>query len=122
MQLSQKHLTAILTTSLRAFREEIDPDITATRILTLLVVADEPGIQQVDLERALGAASSTVSRNILDLSVFKRNKTPGPDFLEQRTDPMYRKRNLVFPTSKALHWLSALTQRVNNSIKTWGGA
>lgn len=119
MQLTQKDLTSILTTALQAFREEIDPDITATRILTLLAVADAPGIQQVDLERALGgAASSTVSRNILDLSSYKRNREPGPDFLEQRPDPMYRKRNLVYPTTKALHWLSALTQRVNRKLHT----
>lgn len=113
MKLTQKDLTTILTTAMQSFRDEIDPDITATRILTLLVVSDSPGMQQVDLERALNASSSTVSRNILDLSAYKRNKEPGPDFLEQRPDPMYRKRNLVYPTTKALHWLAALTQKVN---------
>ncbi|WP_295842485.1 hypothetical protein [uncultured Xanthomonas sp.] len=117
MQLSQKDLTAILKTALSAFREEIDEDITATRILTLLSVVDEPGIQQVDLERALGGLSpSAVSRNVLDLSSLKRNREPGPDFLDQRPDPAYRKRNLIFPTTKALHWLASLTERVNRKV------
>lgn len=117
MQLSQKDLTVILKTALNAFREEIDEDITATRILTLLAVVDEPGIQQVDLERVLGGlASSSVSRNVGDLSSIKRNREPGPDFLEQRPDPAYRRRNLVFPTAKALHWLASLTERVNRKV------
>ncbi|MDX5515121.1 hypothetical protein [Stenotrophomonas sp. RG-453] len=117
MNLSQKELTVILTTALSAFREEIDEDITATRILTLLTVVDEPGIQQVDLEKALGGLSpSAVSRNVLDLSQIKRNREPGPDFLEQRSDPAYRKRNLIFPTAKALHWLSSLAERVSRKM------
>ena len=117
MNLSQKELTAILTTALSAFREEIDEDITTTRILTLLAVVDEPGIQQVDLERVLGGLSpSAVSRNVLDLSSIKRNREPGPDFLEQRPDPAYRKRNLIFPTTKALHWLASLAERVNRKV------
>lgn len=117
MQLSQKELTVILKTALNAFREEIGEDVTATRILTLLAVVDEPGIQQVDLERALGGlAPSSVSRNIGDLSSLKRNREPGPAFLEQRPDPAYRRRNLVFPTAKALHWLASLTERVNRKV------
>ncbi|WP_445392401.1 hypothetical protein ACUDTL_16955 [Stenotrophomonas pavanii] len=117
MNLTQKELTVILTTALSAFREEIDEDITATRILTLLAVVDEPGIQQVDLEKVVGGLSpSAVSRNVLDLSQIKRNREPGPDFLEQRSDPAYRKRNLIYPTAKALHWLSALADRVGRKM------
>lgn len=117
MKIKQNQLIAILSAALKAFREEVDHDITATRIMTLLVVVNEPGIQQVDLERALGGLSpSAVSRNVLDLSSVKRNREPGPDFLEQRPDPMYRKRNLIYPTAKALHWLNTVTERVNRKV------
>lgn len=119
MELTQKQLIAILQTALSAFRAEVDEDITATRILTLLAVAEQPGIAQTDLEKALdGLSASAVSRNLLDLSSYKRNKTPGPDFLQQRPDPMYRKRHLVYPTSKAEDWLAALAARVSEAVSS----
>lgn len=117
MQLTKQQLIAILKPALAAFRSEVDEDITATRILTLLEVVSQPGIPQADLERALdGLSASAVSRNLLDLSSYKRNKTPGPDFLQQMPDPMHRKRHLVYPTHKAEQWLTVLTAKVNAAV------
>lgn len=117
MNITQKELVAILQVTLTAFRKEIGEDVTALRILTLLAVVEEPGIPQLDLEKVLGGvASSTVSRNILDLTRIKRNKDRGPDLLEQRIDPMYRKRNTVYPTPKAMELVSDLTAEVNAKV------
>ena len=115
MTLSKHDLIAVLTTALSSFREEFDSEITASRILTLLAVSENPGIQQVDVERFVrGLSASAVSRNILDWSDVTTNRKPGPGFLEQRPDPEYRRRNIVYPTAKALHWLEQLTKAVND--------
>lgn len=117
MQLTQKQLIAILQSALAAFRSDVDSDISAARILTLLAVADQRVIPHADLERELdGLSASAVSRILLDLSNLKRDRTPGPDLVQQIPDPAYRKRNLVYPTQKAQQWLMSLTDQVNQAI------
>lgn len=117
MTLSKHDLIEVLTAALSSFREEFDSEITASRILTLLAVSENPGIQQVDVERYVrGLSASAVSRNILDWSDVTTNRKPGPGFLEQRPDPEYRRRNIVYPTAKALHWLEQLSKTVNERL------
>ncbi len=117
MNLTKQELTEILTETLTAFREEFDGDITASRILTLLAVSDHPGMQQIDVaDYVKGLSASAISRNLVDWGDHTTARKPGPGFIEQRPDPMYRRRNLVYPTTKALHWLEQLTGRINAKL------
>lgn len=111
-QLSQEQVLGVLTSALTAFRE-LDPDITAARILTLLSVVRNPGMQQLDLgQHVKGLSTSAISRNVLDWSNFTSARKPGPDFITQAPDPMFRKRNLLYPTVKGLQWVEQMTKKV----------
>lgn len=113
MELNQQQLVAILTAALQQFREEIDPDITASRILTYLTVVKTPGIPQLEIANVLkGMSMSGVSRNVLDVTEKNSYYKPGPGLIVQQPDPEYRKRNLLYPTVKGQHWIEKLTKTV----------
>lgn len=117
MEITQEQLIAILQSALGAFREEFDSDITAARILTLLSIVQHPGMQQRDLTTFVkGLSQSAASRNILDWSDVNSARKAGPGFVEQRTDPMFRKRNLLYPTSKGHEFVKRLTNAVSASL------
>jgi len=118
MDITQDQLLQILQTTLGAFREEFDSDISAARILTLLSIVQNPGMQQKDLaDHVKGLSQSAASRNILDWSSVNSSRKAGPDFVEQRNDPMYRKRNLLYPTAKGHQFVTRLTANVNAAVK-----
>ena len=116
MEITQEQLIAILQSALGAFREEFDSDITAARILTLLSIVQHPGMQQRDLTTFVKELSIGSVRNILDWSDVNSARKAGPGFVEQRTDPMFRKRNLLYPTSKGHEFVKRLTNTVSASL------
>lgn len=116
--LSQQQLVAVLRAALSHFRNELDPEITASRILTYLAVVDSPGIQQADIPQILnGVSSSGASRNILDLTSTTSARKPGPNLIVQQSDPMYRKRHLLYLTPTGQQWAADLTAHVANVTK-----
>jgi DNA-binding MarR family transcriptional regulator len=113
-QLTPDELLKVLHTALETFREDFDGDILASKILTLTAVAQNPGLQQVDVGRHVkGATTSSISRNVMDWSELDKNRKPGPEFIQQRPDPDYRRRNVLYLTPKGQHYLDRLTQTVN---------
>lgn len=117
MQLTDKELITALEAALSIFREEIDPDITAARILTLLATTQHPGCPQAEMERYVkGMSTSGISRNILDWSEVNNKREPGPNFILAKPDPTFRKRHLLYPTDRAWAFLSRVTAAVNKRL------
>jgi DNA-binding MarR family transcriptional regulator len=116
-ELSTDELLSVLATALEYFRDT-DDDITAARIGTLIAVAQNPAIQQVDVaDFVKGLSTSGISRNVLDWSELDTKRRPGPDFINQRADPEYRRRNLLHLTPKGHLFLERLTVAVNKGLK-----
>jgi DNA-binding MarR family transcriptional regulator len=117
LELSTEELLAILSSAIEYFRGT-DEDISAARIGTLLAVARNPGLQQVDVaDHVCGLSTSGISRNVMDWSELDTKRRPGPEYISQRPDPEYRRRNLLFLTPKGHQYLERLTQKVNKDAK-----
>lgn len=116
-QLTQDEFLKLLHVALEAFRADVDPDISASKILTLIATARYPGQQQLDLSQHIkGASSSSLSRHVMDWSKLDKNRQPGPDFIEQTPDPEYRRRNVLFLTAKGQQFIAKLLNRVNAAL------
>jgi len=117
VELTKDQLITVLMTALECFRADFDPDITAARINTLLAVSKESGMQQVDVARFVkGLSTSGISRNVMDWSELDTKRRPGPEFVQQRPDPQFRRRNLLFVTPKGSHFLDRLTNHINKAL------
>jgi len=117
LPLDTLRLAVLLRVSMSLIRAATDPKIALYRMLILLCVLEKPGLGQT----ALGAAAdihvpAAVSRNVLNLTAFKTDKTPGPEFLEQRIDPLHRKENRIYATIKAQHWFETVVGQVNAAL------
>lgn len=100
--------------ALRYARAKLSPDITAQRLLILICVYFNEGLSQRELLVKLDGTSITaLSRNLADLSALTTRKQPGPDLLEQRSDPMNLRLRRVYLTSKGRkfvqQWLKAMS-------------
>lgn len=116
-QLSNDELLKVLQTALEVFRNEVDADIMATKILTLTTVARNSGLPQVEMgDHIKGLTSSSASRHIMDWSELDKNRKPGMDFIQSRQDPMYRRRSLLYITPKGQQFLDRLTAKVNKTL------
>lgn len=115
--LTRDDLICVLTTALECFRREVDPEIPAAKILTLLTVAKHSGLQQLDLPNHVSALSpSAASRHVMDWTEVDKNRRPGPAFVDPRPDPMFRRRNLLFITPKGQHFLDRVASSVNSKL------
>lgn len=102
-----------LDRALRFARAKLTPDVTAQRLLILICVFFNEGLSQRQLLTQLESTSITaLSRNIADLSALTTRKTPGPNLIELRVDPMNLRVKRVFLTSKGRtfvkQWLAAI--------------
>ena len=103
-----------LGTALNFARRRISPDVTAQRLAILLCVYFNEGLSQRELLEKLEATSVTaLSRNLADLSALTTRKSPGPDLLELRSDPMNLRIKRVYLTPKGrdllVDWVSAFS-------------
>ncbi|QWF18677.1 hypothetical protein [Lysobacter capsici] len=120
-QLTSDELLRVLHTALETFREEVDGDIIAHKILTLVATARNPGLQQIDVaQHVKGLTTSSISRNVMDWSELDKNRKPGKDFIQQRPDPEYRRRNLLYVTPKGSQFIERLTTQVNKALEPKG--
>ena len=101
-----------LEAALRFARSELSADITAQRLLILICVFFNQGMNQRELLGKLRSTSITaLSRNLADLSVWTTRKAEGPGLIELRSDPMNLRTKRVFLTRKGerfmRRWLAA---------------
>jgi len=114
-------LAALLRVSMSLIRKATDTDVAVYRMLILLSALERPGISQAELGVATDIlVPAAVSRNVLNLTAYKADKSPGPDFLEQRLDPLQRREQRVYPTVKAQQWLEMVVERVNAKLLILG--
>lgn len=115
--LTQQDVVHVLRVAVDRLRAEIGPEVPAQRILTLLAIAANPDLPQHDVPKHIhGVAEATVSRNVADLSAVTRTREPGPDLVEQRADPMYRRRNLLRLTRKGERLIADLARAANAAL------
>jgi len=116
-QLTPDDLLKLFLSTLETVRAEVDPDISVSKFLTLLAVAANPGIQQLDLGNHIkGASSSSISRHVMDWSQLDKNRKPGMDFIQQAPDPAFRRRNVLFLTAKGQQFLARLLAKANAAL------
>ncbi len=101
-----------LDKALRFARAELNPDVTAQRLLILICVFFNQGLSQRELLSKLDSTSITaLSRNLADLSAWTTKKTEGPGLIELRGDPMNLRIKRVYLTRKGegfvRRWLKA---------------
>lgn len=117
-EFTKEELTAVLATALTRLRAELGADVTASRILTLLTVARNPGMSQPELGMHIKDLSQQgQSRNVLDLSARTSSGAEGPDLVRIEPDPAFRRRNILSPTPNTTKLLNALTADVNRVAK-----
>lgn len=115
--LSKEDVVRVLSVAMDRLRLEIDSEVPAQRVLTLLAVAANPDLPQYEVSKHVqGIAEATVSRNVTDLSALTRTRSPGPGLVEQRADPTHRRRNLLRLTAKGERLIADLTRAVNAAL------
>lgn len=99
--------------ALQILRKAIGTEANISRLLVLLGVQRERGIEQSKLGEQLDFPVSTLSRIIIDLSGVNRRREPGPDLIRSYQDPMWRRRNLLELTARG----EALMQQVAKALE-----
>ena len=108
MQLEKKDKQHVqmLDQALRFARARLTPDITAQRLLILISVFQNEGMNQRELLKTLESTSITaLSRNLADLSILTSKKLPGPGLLELQVDPMNLRVKRIYLTAKGRSFL-----------------
>ena len=90
-----------LREALEAVRE-IDGDLTAGQILTLIEVALSPGTTVSNIGQRLGVQLSTVSRNADIVGTYGRQGKKGLGLVERRPDPEDRRVKGLYLTAKGV--------------------
>jgi DNA-binding MarR family transcriptional regulator len=75
--------------------------------LTLLAVAEQPGLTMQELSDTVGMSQSSCSRNVAALSKWHRLGSPGLDCLEAIEDPRERRRKVMYLTAKGRQRIKA---------------
>lgn len=110
---AQKRRLRSLDRALRFAREQLSSDITAQRLLILIAVYLNEGMNQRELLKTLQSTSITaLSRNLADLSGLTTRKSKGPGLIELRANPMNLRSKQVHLTEKGRafvkQWLAAM--------------
>ncbi|MGB8706029.1 MAG: MarR family winged helix-turn-helix transcriptional regulator, partial [Gillisia sp.] len=116
-QINPEDVLKTVKAALEVFRDELGPETNISKMLTLLGIADSPGVEQHRLGEEAGVATSTLSRIIVDLSGVNRHRKPGPNVVHAYPDPMWRRRNLLELTSKGRSLMDKVTANVNKALK-----
>ncbi len=118
MQLEKKDKQHVqmLDKALRFARAKLTADITAQRLLILISVFQNEGMNQRELLKTLESTSITaLSRNLADLSTLTSKKLPGPGLLELRVDSMNLRIKRIYLTARGRSFLKRW-------LKTMGSA
>lgn len=94
---------------------EIKPTANIAQVQTFLMVAMHEGCSLTDIIKSTGWPQSTVSRHLLDLGPFLRDKSPGFGLIDRKTDPMELRKNIYTLTPKG----AELVRKVQSYIDSF---
>lgn len=94
---------------------EINQTISLATVQTFLLVAIHEGCSLTEILKLTGWHQSTVSRYLLDLGPFLRDKSPGYGLIEVNRDPMELRRNIYTLTAKG----QALVRKIQSTIDSF---
>lgn len=104
-----------LNNSIAYMRKKIDPDMPATSMEVLMIIARNPDIAMVEILRRLEDVSmSAVSRHVSMLTSWTWNKRQGPGLVEWREDPYERRRKLCKLTPQGEKFVAELLEVFNS--------
>lgn len=86
------------------------PGMTVGAAISFLTVSAFEGHSAREYGEMLSLSSSTMSRHLLDLGEMNRKREPGMMLIEQRPDPMDRRRSLYRLTPKGRGLITAILQ------------
>jgi DNA-binding MarR family transcriptional regulator len=94
-----------LASALTTARAELGPEVELQNVLTLLLVAANPGIGMADLQRELALSSAAMSRNVSKLTgdgykVAGGKVTEGLELVAAFENPLDRRAKMVRLTPK----------------------
>lgn len=93
---------------------KLDPKMDLGQVLTLLLIAQKPGIRTAELLKRTGLSTSTLSRQVIMMSERNFQNTPdgkvihGLDLVTQLTDPLDTRGKLAATTRRG----STLVQKL----------
>jgi DNA-binding MarR family transcriptional regulator len=103
----------LFVAGLRYAREFLGADISVQRLLILIEASLHEGLSQAELLKELRATSVTaLSRNLAELSALTPNKTPGPNLVELRPDPLNLRRKMIFLTPRGRRFMTHLRKKI----------
>lgn len=88
----------------------VGANMTIGAAISFLTVATFENHSAREYGEMLGLSSSTMSRHLLDLGEMNRKREPGMMLIEQRPDPMDRRRSLYRLTPKGRGLITAILQ------------
>ena len=94
---------------------EIKPSANVAQVQTFLIVAIHEGCSLTDIVKTTGWSQSTISRHLLDLGPFLRDKSPGFGLISNERDPMELRKNIYMLTDRG----RALVRKVHSFIDTF---
>lgn len=106
-ELPHAALASTLVRVCEVFRA-IDHEMPVQTVKTFLLVAASPGILINEIQRALGVASSTASRNVSALGAFKSKGVPGHGLVRAEEHPMDRRFKRVVLTAKGTELIAQI--------------
>lgn len=116
--MTKAELLKVLRVAVGFLQDNVDAEISAQRIITLIGVAEHPGVAQYELGERIGIdAASTLSRNLNDLTHRTSRRKPGSGLVTQEPDPDFRRRNVVRLSDRGEALLAAMTAEVNKAME-----
>ncbi|MGV8830389.1 MAG: hypothetical protein ACOH2N_00305 [Devosia sp.] len=86
----------------------LDTEMQLPMVAMLVIVAQRPGVYQRDMDGLVGVSQSSVSRNVHNLSRYRRDGSPGFGLVEQRPDPKDVRSQRLFLTVAGVAFLARL--------------
>ena len=91
---TERRAIALVTLVLSEFRK-VHPEIGTQQCITLLAIAEEPGLTVTDLSRKTGIGLASMSRHIETLGPHRPSKNVGWGLVADDTHPTDRRRKVI---------------------------
>lgn len=90
----------------------VDPTMPIQTAFTLLLIAENDGMQMSGIQDRLELSAAAVSRNILSLSHYRQDYRAGHGLVRTEPDPTERRRKIVFLTKEGKRFVASLLEEM----------
>jgi DNA-binding MarR family transcriptional regulator len=91
---------------------DVDENITVGAVIAFLTVAEWENRSLREYSEILGVPQSTMSRQLLDIGIMRRDRSPGMGLIDQRSDPDDLRKNTYCLTPRGKTLLKSLQREL----------